>query len=629
MAVPGGKTAIFGKPKPIRELAAWYPRVPPPPLVRFRRDYAPGGGTGLYLLNQVTARFLELSSRLRSVVELCDGSRTADEVAEKAAGAEAAVAAAVTEKAGAAGAAGATTEPAAPITARDAVFADLDALQRDGHIFWTDGPGDGGAAGEMVRRLGEGMDRFGRAGDLLWLSAGKRTGMSYLYAPVALTLILTLRCNARCSICFVRPTGERRHPAHAASDTDATSATSATDATDATRATDAAGATDVAKAAGPGVSEIETAEVLRLLRQAAELGVDRVRLFGGEALLRDDLPDILRRGRDLNLGLALYSNGIALAAEEKVAELAAIMDGYPYFYVQVSIDGLGAAHDRQRPGARAAAVKRAVENLARHGITFATNTVLNRENVAEIEDITAFAHEHGARNIIFNSIKLCGGGSELEASRLSPAEVRDLWGRFARLRARYPDQEIYPNLQDTIERARQLAAGGVYPKKVELEADGAGEGGDGRDGLQKRLAHNCLAFTYSMAIAPDGAVLPCEFFAPFPKFWRERIQGRDLKWAWDESEIAHFMRKLPIAGKCQVCEYRDACDMGCPVENRMVAGSFVTENPFCWYEPGRPASADELPRDHAFIHRAPVGRPPAQRPSARRRAGEGAKERQP
>lgn len=601
MAVPGGKTAIFGKPKPIREFAAWYPRVPPPPLVRFRRDYAPGGGTGLYLLNQVTARFLELPDRLRSVVELCDGTRTADEVAEKAAGAP-----------GGAGAGAA--DPAAPITAHDAVFADLDALQRDGHIFWTDGPGDGGAAGEMVRRLGEGMDRFGRAGDMLWLSAGKRTGMSYLYAPVALTLILTLRCNARCSICFVRPTGERRYPAHAADDPEATGA---------------AGATDVAKAAGPGVSEIETAEVLRLMRQAAELGVDRVRLFGGEALLRDDLPDILRCGRGLNLGLALYSNGIALAAEEKVAELAAIMDGYPYFYVQVSIDGLGAAHDRQRPGARAAAVKRAVENLARHGITFATNTVLNRDNVAEIEDITAFAHEHGARNIIFNSIKLCGGGSELEASRLSPAEVRDLAGRFARLRARYPDQEIYPNLQDTIERAKRLAAGGVYPKKVELGAAGAGGCGDGRDGLQKRLAHNCLAFTYSMAIAPDGAVLPCEFFAPFPEFWRERIQGRDLKWAWDESEIAHFMRKLPIAGKCQVCEYRDACDMGCPVENRMVAGSFVTENPFCWYEPGRPASADELPRDHAFIHRAPVGRPPAQRPSARRRAGEGAKERQP
>jgi len=333
--------------------------------------------------------------------------------------------------------------------------------------------------------------------------------------------------------------------------------------------------------------------VFDLLGQAAELGVDRIRLFGGEALLRTDIFDIVERGRRLNLGLALYSNGIALAAPETVDRLVAAVSDYPFFYVQVSLDGLGTTHDRQRPGAKVGDVRRAVENLARAGIPFATNTVLNRDNVSEIEDICAFAHEHGAENIIFNTVKLCGGGSELEPQRLSPVEIHALWERFERLERRYPGQEIYPNLQDTIERARRLEAHGTYPKKVSLGS---------RDGGPERLAHNCLAFTYSMAVAPDGSILPCEFFAPFPEYWRETIKGRSLKWAWDESEISRFMRRLPIEGKCQGCEHRESCDMGCPVENRMVTGSFTAPNPFCWYEPGRPESAEEFPTDHRFIH---------------------------
>ncbi|RPI71818.1 MAG: radical SAM protein, partial [Desulfobacteraceae bacterium] len=480
---------------------------------------------GLFALNRITMRFLPLSKLQKTLLDLGDGKRTIAEIVSEIGK----------------GSSG----------SKDRVYKELDFLYREKYIFLANGRGAGGAAAEMVRKLGSKMDRFGRAGDLLWLSAGERTGMAYLHAPMALTLILTMRCNANCAICFVKPHGDRKYIS----------------------------------------IEMDTPDILKLLDQAAELGVDRIRLFGGEALLRKDIAEILDHGRRLNLGLALYTNGIAISHEEKANDLAALMQGYPYFYVQVSLDGMGAAHDSQRPGAGVDTVKQAIQNLQNGGIPFATNTVLNKKNVSEIETITAFAHEQGAENIIFNTIKLCGGGSGLEDIRLSPAEVHALQKRFDRLKKLYPDQEIYPNLQETFERAQLLETAGLYPKKMTL-------GGSG-------LAHNCLAFTYSMAVAPDGSVLPCEFFAPFTEYWGESLLTRGLKWAWDESMTSRFMRHLPVKGKCDRCEHRESCDMGCPVENRMVTGSFEASNPFCWYEPGCFESAGTFPENFDYIRLQP------------------------
>src|SRR5678815_6036253 len=58
-------------------------------------------------------------------------------------------------------------------------------------------------------------------------------------------------------------------------------------------------------------------EIERLVDVFAALGVDKVRLTGGEPLLRRDLPDLIRRlaARPAIRDLALTTNGVLLASQ--------------------------------------------------------------------------------------------------------------------------------------------------------------------------------------------------------------------------------------------------------------------------------------------------------------------------
>ncbi|WP_457615306.1 GTP 3',8-cyclase MoaA [Methanopyrus sp.] len=62
----------------------------------------------------------------------------------------------------------------------------------------------------------------------------------------------------------------------------------------------------------PGKSELSTAEWCRLLRACAEIGVRKVKITGGEPLLRDDLVEIIEGARNFD-EVSLVTNGVLLA----------------------------------------------------------------------------------------------------------------------------------------------------------------------------------------------------------------------------------------------------------------------------------------------------------------------------
>lgn len=98
-----------------------------------------------------------------------------------------------------------------------------------------------------------------------------------LYKPLygaALLLSITSRCQCACSRCAV---GDGQRP----------------------------------------VRELTCAEVCRLISEAAELGIREVSFFGGEPLLRPELPAIVEFTRSLGLRATLTTNGLLL--DERMA----------------------------------------------------------------------------------------------------------------------------------------------------------------------------------------------------------------------------------------------------------------------------------------------------------------------
>lgn len=61
--------------------------------------------------------------------------------------------------------------------------------------------------------------------------------------------------------------------------------------------------------------EMSTEEIFKILDDLAQMGVLRLTISGGEATLRPDLLDILRRARELGFLINLYTNGLTMTAE--------------------------------------------------------------------------------------------------------------------------------------------------------------------------------------------------------------------------------------------------------------------------------------------------------------------------
>ena len=122
--------------------------------------------------------------------------------------------------------------------------------------------------------------------------------------------------------------------------------------------------------------EMSLTEILRLLDEASAMGVQRVGLWGGEPLLRDDLGPIIRHIQKLGMFVTVDTNG------HLIPECEEALQGVDH--VNISLDGDRAAHDANRgPGAWDRTMRGIMHSVGRY--RFWTITVLSRHNLDQID----------------------------------------------------------------------------------------------------------------------------------------------------------------------------------------------------------------------------------------------------
>ena len=159
--------------------------------------------------------------------------------------------------------------------------------------------------------------------------------------PLNLMLAVTDRCTGRCAICRIP---ERQNP------------------------------------------DMPLEQIHRLLDEAASLGCQRLGIWGGEPLLRDDLGEIIDHAKRLGLFVTVDTNAHLLPEHDEPLRKVD--------HLNISLDGDRPAHDSQRGTGSFDRAMKGIEHAAGR-YPFWTITVLTKNNLDQIDWILDRARKLG------------------------------------------------------------------------------------------------------------------------------------------------------------------------------------------------------------------------------------------
>ena len=307
-------------------------------------------------------------------------------------------------------------------------------------------------------------------------------------APYRMDLAITYRCNNDCAHCY--NARERNYP------------------------------------------ELNTEQWKKIIDDLWALGVPHIVFTGGEATLRDDLPELIRHAESNGQITGLNTNARRLADMDYVQQLVdAGLD-----HVQITVESCDEQiHDEMMrvKGAFKQTIA-GLKNVLATQLYVMTNTTMLQTNVHRIPDTLDFLADLGVPTIGLNALIYSGHGLTVGTG----------------LR----ENELQPILdiatQKTSARGQRLI---WYTPTQYCEFDPT---------ASNLGVKGCTAALYSMCIESNGDVLPCQSYYT--------SLGNMLTDSWDSIWNHRLSTKLRerqgLPSKCEGCPVVAECGGGCPLK---------------------------------------------------------------
>ncbi len=317
--------------------------------------------------------------------------------------------------------------------------------------------------------------------------------------------------------------------------------------------------------------ELTTTEGKALIDDLAAFSCPVILFSGGEPLMRQDLPELVRHATDRGMRAVISTNGTLINGD-----FAKTFRQFGLSYVGVSLDGLRETHDRFRgvTGAFDEAMA-GIRTCLAEGIKVGVRFTINRRNTADIPAIFDLIEAEGIPRACFYHLVYTGRGSKLIEEDLNHTEARAvldlILDRTRLLFDRGLEKEILtvdnhadgPYVYLRLLRENPARAADV------LELLKMNEGNSSGHGI------GCVSW--------DGEVHA-------DQFWRDvsfgNIRRRPFSEIWSDMSNDLMARlkdkKRFVTGRCARCRWLDVCGGNFRARAETATGDMWAPDPACF-----------------------------------------------
>ena len=298
--------------------------------------------------------------------------------------------------------------------------------------------------------------------------------------------------------------------------------------------------------------ELETADWLRVFREAADLGVLHLHLTGGEPLARLDLAEMIAGAREAKLYTNLITSGIGLSHDRLQQLVDSGLD-----HIQLSFQDSEEGSANWIAGARAHAHKIELAAWIRqHRIAFTANLVVHRQNIDHLEQMIAALEA-------------------LHPDRMEVAHAQYYGWALKNRSALLPTRAQLDRALAVVAKAEQRMRGRVRIDMVVPD-------------YYARFPKACMGGwgRQLMLIDPAGRALPCHAAGVIPGLHFDSVREHSLDWLWSSSAaFQKFRGEDWMPEPCRSCDRRKEDFGGCRCQALLLTGDATATDPVCELAP--------------------------------------------
>jgi radical SAM protein with 4Fe4S-binding SPASM domain len=301
---------------------------------------------------------------------------------------------------------------------------------------------------------------------------------------------------------------------------------------------------------------------IRLLHEAADLGVEKVVFTGGEPLVWPYLTEAIRTAASLHISTTLYTTGIldnALTPLSRTAASDFVQLGLRRFIFSLYSDRANIHDSITRYGTHSATII-ALQNATASGCPVELHFVAMKRNFRDLPGVVRLASETGLERVsVLRFVPQGRGRGIAEREDLDSADLRALASSITQLRLQYPEIRIRAGSPFNI-----------------LD-----------------IGHSpCNAAQDVLVINHRGDIFPCDAFknVRYAEPLYGSVLSNPLKEVWQKSQFLQKVRDILSEEKlepCAGCAISGGCQSGCLAQKVIRKGWTASRepDPSCLVEP--------------------------------------------